>query len=310
MKIIYFGSTEDSIYTLDILKNNNFEIFAIFTKKSKSSGRGLKTNLTSVEKYGIKNKINIKKPNTLKNNNEIINYLSEANADIFIVSSYGIIIPKEILEIPKYGVINIHPSLLPKFRGPSPVASAILEAEKFTGVTIIKLDENMDTGPILEKSHKVSIGENDSASVLQEKLFKMGSDMLPGILRNIEQGNQRFISQNNNKASITKKINKIDGKINWNENDIEIIRKVRAYDKWPGTFTFWNNKRIKIIDVIKTQIDSIEKPGLVQFIDKKIYVSTKNRLLEIKKIQFENKNVMSADKAINGYSDLNGSSLD
>ena len=310
MKIIYFGSTEDSIYTLNILKKNYFEIFSIFTKKSKSSGRGLKTNLTSIEKYAIRNKISIKNPHALKNNNEIIEYLTEANADIFVVSSYGIIIPKDILEIPKYGVINIHPSLLPKFRGPSPVASAILEGEKFTGVTIMKLDENMDTGPILKKSHKVSICENDSASMLQEKLFKMGSDMLPNILRNIEQGNQRFISQNNNNASITKKINKIDGKIKWNEDDIQIIRKVRAYDKWPGTFTFCNNKRIKIIDVAKTQIDSIEKPGLVQFIDKKIYVSTRNRLLEIKKIQFENKKIMSADKAINGYSNLNGSSLD
>ena len=309
MKIIYFGSTEDSIYTLDILKKNNFEIFAIFTKTSKSLRRGQNINLTSIENYAIKNKISINKPHSLKNDNELIRYFRKTKADIFIVSSYGIIIPKEILEIPKYGAINIHPSLLPKFRGPSPVASAILAGEKFTGVTIMKIDENMDTGPILEKSDEVSIALDDSTTVLQKKLFRLGSDMLPHILRNIEEGNQSFTSQNNNNASITKKINKIDGKIKWNEEDIEIIRKVRAYDKWPGTFTFWNNKRIKIIDVAETQIQSTEKPGLVQFIDKKIFVSTQNKYLEIKKIQFENKKIMRSDQAINGYSNLNGSYL-
>ena len=310
MKIIYFGSTEDSIYTLDVLKQNNFEIFTIFTKNSKSMRRGRETSLTSIENYASEHKINIKKPRSLKSDNDLIAYFSKIKPDIFVVSSYGIIIPKEILEIPKNGVINIHPSLLPKFRGPSPVASAILEGEKFTGVTIIKLDENMDTGPILEKSHKVSISSKDSASALQEKLFRLGSDMLPNILRNIEQGNQSFISQNNNNASTTKKINKIDGKIKWNDKDFEIIRKVRAYDKWPGTFTFWNNKRIKIIDVAETQIDSLEKHGLVKFIDKKIFVSTQNKFLEIKKIQFEGKKIMSVDQVINGYSNLNGSCLD
>ena len=309
MKIIYFGSTEDSIYTLDILRQNNFEIFEIFTKKSKSSGRGLKTTSTSIENYAIKNRISMKTPLTLKNNHELINYFKKTSPDIFIVSSYGIIIPKPILDIPKFGAINIHPSLLPKYRGPSPVASAILDGEKFTGVTIMKLDENMDTGPILEKSHEVLITQQDSASGLQEKLFRLGSDMLPSILNNLKEGNQHFTSQNNINASITKKINKIDGELKWNEKDVEIIRKVKAYDKWPGTFTFWNNKRIKIIDIAKTQINSIERPGLVQFIDKKIFVSTQNKLVEIKKSQFENTKIMKSDQAINGYSDLNGSYL-
>ena len=127
MKIIYFGSTEDSIYTLDVLKQNNFEIFTIFTKNSKSMRRGRETSLTSIENYASEHKINIKKPRSLKSDNDLIAYFSKIKPDIFVVSSYGIIIPKEILEIPKYGGINIHPSLLPKFRGPSPVASAILE---------------------------------------------------------------------------------------------------------------------------------------------------------------------------------------
>lgn len=309
MKIIYFGSTEDSIYTLDILRANKFEILDIFTKKSKSSGRGLKKGSSLIENYAFENNISIKTPITLRNDSDLIKYFMSTNVDIFVVSSYGLFIPREILDLPKYGAINIHPSLLPKYRGPSPVSSAILNGEKTTGVTIMQLDENMDTGPILQQSKEVVIDIDDSASMLQNKLFKLGTNMLPNILINIFQNKQKAFLQNEHEASVTKLIKKIDGRIDWNTKDTEIIRKVRAYDKWPGTFTFWKDKRIKIIDIKITQISSTTDPGHVFFLEKKIFISTKNNLIEITKIQLENKKIMSSAEVINGYAELNGSYL-
>ena len=309
MKIIYFGSTKDSLYTLDILIKNKFEILDIFTKKTKSSGRGLKKNSSPIENYALENNITIKTPYTLKNDRALINYFVDTNVDIFVVSSYGLFIPKEILSIPKFGAINIHPSLLPKFRGPSPVSSAILNGEPVTGVTIIQLDENMDTGPILKQSKQVVIDIDDSTSKLQKKLFQLGSNMLPEILNNILKDKQKTILQNESDASVTKMIKKVDGQIDWNSKDIEIMRKVKAYDIWPGTFTFWKKMRIKIIDIKITKMPTNAEPGHVFFQGKKIFLNTKNKLLEITKLQFENKKIMNATEVINGYSELNESYL-
>lgn len=309
MKIIYFGSTEDSLYTLDILLDKKFEILDIFTKKSKSSGRGLKKKSNPIEIYAFENNISVKTPSTLRNDEDLINYFISTNVDIFVVSSYGLFIPKEILNVPKYGAINIHPSLLPKLRGPSPIASAILNGELATGVTIMQLDENMDTGPILEQSNEILIDIDDNASTLQKKLFRLGSNMLPGILNNILQNKQKAIVQNDDDASVTKMIKKNDGRIDWNINDIEIMRKVRAYDTWPGTFTFWKDIRIKIIDIKITETLSTFNPGYVFFLEKKIFINTKNKLIEITKIQFENKKIMNSIDVINGYPELNRSYL-
>ena len=203
--------------------------------------------------------------------NDIIEQIIQLSPDLIIVAAYGLIIPKEILNIPKYGVINIHPSLLPKYRGPSPVAWALLNGDPITGVSIMLLDEGMDTGPVLA-AEKLSISTDHNTQSLTEKLFQIGSNLLIATIPLWVSGEIIPIQQNTENATTTKLLKKEDGKIDWGLDCEIIARQIRAFNPWPSTYTNFDSKRLIIekafsITTLELNLGENKSPGFVTQIE-------------------------------------------
>ncbi len=244
LKWAFFGIGNFSVLVLDELKSNLILPNLIVTTPGKPQGRGLKIKDTPTKTWATQNNIPFVELESLKNSDKLSGF------DLFVVASYGLIIPKNILGLPKYKTLNIHPSLLPKLRGPSPIVSAILE-ENETGVTIIELDEKIDHGPILVQE-KLSIDWPPYAEDLEKELAKVGAQLLIKSIENIENK----IAQDESKVTWSKKISKSDAEINLNDNPEKNLRKIRAYHVWPGAFFFQDNKRI-IVKRARIENDSL-----------------------------------------------------
>ena len=217
------GTPDFSIFSLEKLKRSDNEILCAYTGPDRRSGRGKNRTSSNLKQYCLEQNITIRQPETLKNNELEQTIIEAFDADIGVVVAYGNLLPLRVLQSFKYGCINIHPSMLPKYRGPSPVISALLNGEKETGVSIIQLDEGMDSGPILMQK-PVSINENHDSLALTNTLFDIGGTMLLETISLIGSGNQTFTPQIDNEASYTRKISKSDGDINWSLPAAEINR--------------------------------------------------------------------------------------
>ena len=202
---------------------------------------------TPVAQFGVENGIPVIAPDRIES--EAINAIGAVSADVFIVVAFGRFIPSKLLEKPRLGVVNIHPSLLPKHRGPSPVAGAILNGDRSTGVTIMLLDEGMDTGPILAQSEPIGISDEVRCDVLTEKLFGVGAEMLPSVLSGLQSGELVPRRQDDSAATITRLIRKEDGIVDWDGDSSGIVRMNRAYHPWPGASTTWEGELLKLVDV-------------------------------------------------------------
>ncbi len=237
----FFGTPDVASETLDILKEAGFIPSLVITSPDKKQGRKMLLTPPSVKVWAEKNKIPFIQPEKIK---EI-----EGNFDVFIVVAYGQILPKEVLNLPKLGSINIHYSLLPKYRGASPVESAILNGETETGITIQQMEYKMDSGPILAQE-KVEILPDETAPELRKRLIKIGGELLVKILPNLMEGKIKATSQNESEATHCGKISKEDGLINLNEDAVKNYNKFRAYATWPRSFFFKDGKRIVITDAV------------------------------------------------------------
>lgn len=236
MKYIFFGTPKESVIALDLLKAHNLIPSLVVTSPDRPSGRGLKITESAVAIWANENKIETLKPENL-NEPSFIENLKMINPDFAIVFAYGKIIPKEILVLPHKGVLNIHPSLLPKYRGPAPVEGALLNNEEHTGVTVMLMDEKMDHGPILAQE-KTRIDEEILAPELLKNLIKIGTEKLIEILPKFLHGEISPLPQIHSEATFTKKIIKPDGEINLNDNAQIIFNKYRAYSGGPGIYFF------------------------------------------------------------------------
>lgn len=256
-KIIFFGTSEFAVPALEALVKEGYSVVAVITAPDKPVGR--KQILTpppvklAAEKLGLK----ILQPEKLKGNQKLISLLAyKLAADVGVVASYGKIIPKEILEIPKHGLLNIHPSLLPKYRGPTPIQSALLNGDTETGVTILEVDEQVDHGPIL-KNGKWKMENGIKYEELENQLAKLGAELLIKILPDYLKGKIKPKGQDHSKATFTKLLKKSDGEIDWNKSAQEVYDKFRAFHRWPGIWTTWQGKILKITDC-KISGDKIE----------------------------------------------------
>ncbi len=296
LKIVYWGTPHFSAEILKSLINADFKPMAIITQSDKPAGRGSQLKASEVKILAEKEKIPYWQPEKLKNP-EFLNQLKELKPDLFIVASYGRIIPKEVLETSKLGAINVHPSLLPRWRGPSPIQSAILAGDKETGVSIMLIDEEMDHGDIISNI-KFSISNNLKYKELEEILIKESSKLLIETLPKWINGKIRAIPQNHKDTVYCQIIEKEDGRIDWNES-VEIIdRKIRALNPWPGTYFEACNKKFKVLEAeIKLFHNSIElwdtkKIGEFFCENKQLMVRCKDGILILKNIQPESKNPM------------------
>lgn len=304
-KIIFFGSPDFAAVVLDSLIKNQFNIVSVFTQPDKKIGREQKTAFSSVKNLAIRNKIRVSQPESLKDNGAA-GEIKKINPDLIVVAAYGKILPKKILEIPRFGSVNVHASLLPKYRGASPVQSAILADEKETGITLMLMNEKMDEGDILAQE-KIEIGENDTAENLLEKLGKSGAEM---IVKFIPEWTSKKINprpQDGKEATYCGMIKREDGKVNWNEPAEKIYRQYRAYQPWPGIYTFYEKNhrpsRLKLTDILSDkEINTGEKPGKIVEYNRNIAVQTGKGLIVLREVQPEGKKTMNIKEFIRGNS--------
>ena len=311
MRIVFFGSPIEAATSLESLISAGHEVAAVYSRPDQRAGRGRTETPTPVKVFALERNLPVFTPNSLRNNAEEQSRLAEANADVFVVVAYGRILPPELLQVPPMGVVNVHPSLLPRYRGPSPVVKAILDGESQTGVTVMLLDEGMDTGPILAQSAPVQLAGGEKGSKLQERLFKDGIAMLPGVLKGLEDGSITPTPQDDSLATTTGLIKRSDGEIDWLLPSEQIDRMIRAYDPWPGTFTSWNGKGLKILDARMTDEPSAEsiEPGRVVKIDGRLLVGTGSGPLEISRVQLEGRQAVAADDFLRGQPAFEGATL-
>ena len=247
LNFVFFGTPDVASETLQILKESSYLPSLIITSPDKPQGRKMIVSPPPVKIWAIENRIPYIQPKTLTKE-EVGNVLRNNIPDFFLVVAYGKIIDEDILNMPKFGSINIHYSLLPKYRGASPVESAILNGDTVTGVSIQKMKFKMDSGPIIAQE-KVEIFPNEKASELRTRLIKIGGELLIKILPEFIAGKIHEAKQDESQATFCKKIKKEDGLIDLNGNAIKNYNKFRAYATWPRTFFFKNGKRIIITDV-------------------------------------------------------------
>ena len=301
MKIIFAGTPN---FAASILKNliaNNIEISGCYSQPDKPKGRGRKLLPTPVKQVALENNIPVFQPVNFKSN-EALEELKQLKPDLMIVVAYGLILPQKVLDIPKYGCINVHGSILPKWRGAAPVQRAILNGDAETGVSIMQLDAGMDTGDVIEIL-KFPILDNDTTESVLEKMNYKGTVGLINTIEKIKTNNLETQKQNNDLATHAAKIDKSEAEINWNDSAINISRKIRAF--YPAPICFFtkqdedgNELKIKIIEAtinIDANKNSNLKAGGVINIEKNgINIKAKDAAISIKKIQFPGGKAISA----------------
>jgi len=301
------GTPEFSVPILNALIEN-YNIIAVVTQPDKKVGRKQILTPSPIKKIALANKFEILQPEKIKNNTEFIRHLKELNPDLIVVAAYGLILPKEILDIPKYGVINVHASLLPKYRGASPIQSVILNGDKETGVTIMQVNEKMDEGDILTQA-KVEIASDETSESLHNKLSILGNKLLLETLPKWLNKKIKPQEQNESQATYCKLINKEDGKIDLYKSPIELERRVRALNPWPGTWLNWNGKKLKLLKVKLLNVENKRNIGEVFKIRDGLAVVCIEDALEILKLQPEGKKPMTAKEFLNGYPKIIGTIL-
>ncbi len=299
MKIIYFGTPKIAVKTLESLQQEkDLEILAVVTQPDKEVGR--KKVLTAPPvKVAAKN-LNLKVIQP-ENKLQLKEALKEFKADFFVVFAYGMIFTKEVLDMPKIAAINIHTSLLPKYRGASPIQEALKNGDKETGISVMKMDEKLDHGDIY-LIKRVNIEQNDTSVSLSEKLSNSSAEIMPHALQDIASNEMNPLTQNHEEASYCKKISKEDGEINFKKTAEEISNMIRAYTPWPSVWTRYKDKKIKIIET--EIVDKALDPGKFTIEDGNLLIGTSKGCLKPTTLQLEGKKDMDIKSFLNGYKKL------
>jgi methionyl-tRNA formyltransferase len=314
LRIVFIGSPEFAVVPLQFLVLSGHKVAAVYTRPDKPAGRGRSPKPTPIKEASLSWNLPVIQVPSFKHPGPV-DQLAEFKPEAIVVAAFGQILPPAVLEIPCYGCLNIHPSLLPKYRGASPVAAAILAGDEFAGVSVMRLDEGMDTGPIFSRA-KIPILPQDTASSLTFKLFQIGARMLLQVLADLPGGKWLPEPQNEADASYTREITKEEGQIDWRLPAIDIWRRVRAYQPWPGAYTYWQGKLLKIIDSVPLSTETDAEAGrVVALLPEQMQsgagfgIMTGNGLLGILKLQTEGKRTTGAEEFIRGQRDFIGSAL-
>ena len=300
------GTPQFAVPVLSRLVEAGHDIVAVYSQPDRASGRGRKLVPTPTKRFAEERRIEVRQPKSLRSTSEC-ETLASLCPEVVVVAAYGLFLPPEALDIPPLGCLNIHPSLLPRYRGPSPVVSAILNGDDATGVTIMKLDEGMDSGPILAQD-RVSIAERETGFELTRRLFDLGASLLAKTLPSWASGSVQDSPQDESQATFTNLVKKEDGEIDWTDDAERVARMVRAYEPWPGTFTHWDGKLLKILDVTPTTGHA--PPGQVVGLDDGgIGIGTGAGLLVVNRLQSEGRRPSDMHDFVRGYADFVGAKL-
>lgn len=302
LRIIFMGTPDFATASLDRLNKSEHEILAVISQPDRPKGRGMKLIPSSVKQYALENNLNVYTPEKIKMDRDTIEIIKELNPDIIVVVAYGQILSKEILDIPKYGCINVHASLLPKYRGAAPIQWSIINGDKITGVSIMQMDEGMDTGAVIQKQ-ETQIGEDETTGELFERLATLGADLLIDTLALIENGKINPIPQGN-EFTIAPLITKEMSQIDWNRlSSLQIKNLVRGLNPIMGAKVILNNNiykfwKVSIVDNKSNEFvnDEVDKLSIGQIIcqdeKKGLYIKTKDGIISVIEIQGQNSKKM------------------
>lgn len=299
MKIVFMGTPDFSVGALDALVEAGHEIIAVVTQPDKPKGRSGQMQFPPVKECALRHGLTVLQPVKIKTP-EWVDKLRELKADVFVVAAFGQILSKEILDMPKYGCVNIHASLLPKYRGAAPINWAIINGEKETGVTIMQMNEGVDTGDML--SHVVvPIAPKETAESLFDKLAKAGAELIVETLPKLEAGEIVPVPQDESQSSHVKMMNKSLGKIDWNQDAVVIERLVRGLNSWPSAYTYYQGKSVKLWDCDVVEAAAKAVPGTIIAVAKDSFdVATGNGALRVLELQLEGKKRMDTKSFLLG----------
>ena len=309
MKVIFMGTPDFSVGTLEALVAAGHEVVLTVTQPDKPKGRGKEMQFTPVKESALKHNIPVFQPKRVREA-ECMEELRKYNADIMVVVAFGQILPKEILEMTPYGCVNVHASLLPKYRGAAPIQWSIIDGEEVTGVTTMQMDEGLDTGDMLLKT-EIVMDEKETGGSLHDKLAEAGAKLCIETLEALQNKPVTPIPQGETTTAYAKMLDKQLGNIDWNKTGVEIERLIRGLTPWPSAYTNWNGKVMKIWSAEVVEGESKANPGTIVKVEKDaFYVQTGKGFLKICELQIPGKKRMDAGAFLRGYQVSEGAVLE
>ena len=310
MRVIFMGTPDFAVTPLELLVLNQYQVVAVYTQPDRMAGRGRPLVAPLSKTAALSLDLPVIQPTGLKSK-EVVKQLAGFHPDVIVVAAYGQILPQSILDIPAHGCINIHPSLLPRHRGVSPVSATILADDAFTGVTIMLLDKGLDTGPVFTRA-QVPVSARDTTGSLMAKLSLIGAQLLLEVIPRWARGELVPQPQNETEVTYSEKIPKEAGEIDWFLSAVDIWRRVRAYHPWPACYTTWQGKQLKIIQSIPLAGEGTVKAGQVVALDREgaaFGVGTGDGILGVVSVQMEGKRAMPAAEFLRGQRQFIGAIL-
>ncbi len=310
MRVVFMGTPGFAVPSLQYLLLNQYQVVAVYTQPDRVAGRGRSLVASPVKRAAVDCKLPVVQPVSLKDA-EVVAQLTDFHPDVIVVAAFGQILPQLVLDIPTYRCINIHPSLLPKFRGASPVAAAILAGSEFTGVSIMLMERGLDTGPVLARA-QIPISAWDTNGSLTDKLSWVAARLLVDVLPRWVGGELAPQVQNEAESSYSGEFSKEDGEIDWKLPAVELWRRVRAFQPWPGCYTYWQGKQLRVIEAEPAPGDKSLEAGQVVTLDGKgatFGIGTGDGFLKVLRVQMEGKQPMPAADFLRGQRQFIGSKL-
>ena len=309
MRTVFMGTPEFAVPVLEALLVGTHDVAAVYTRPDQRVGRGRRVVQSPIKRFALERGLPVFQPASLRGE-EVAREMGGLEPEVVVVAAYGRIIPGAMLRVPPRGMVNVHPSLLPRHRGPSPVASAILAGESVTGVTIMQLDAGMDSGPILAQ-REATIEATEKAGELTARLFRLGAELLLDVLQDLGSGEIRPVPQDESRVTVTRLLRKADGELDWSLPAVELERRVRAFDPWPGCYTRWGGRQLKVVDAAAVE-DGGAKAGAVGDVAagrEGVVVVTGRGLLRLESLQLEGRRTQSAEEFVRGHADFPGARL-
>jgi methionyl-tRNA formyltransferase len=306
--LIFMGSPQFAVPTLEDLAHDH-TILAVFTQPDKPAGRGQQLTAVPVKHWAVAHNVPVHQPKSFRKEPQAIDVLRDLKPEVIVVAAYGLILPQAVLDVPRFGCLNVHGSILPRHRGAAPITSAILAGDAETGITIMQMDAGLDTGPMLSIARE-RIRSDDTTASLSERMSHLGAQLMADTLPKYLSGEIAPQPQPEDGATYSPKIDKANAQINWNKPAIEIERMVRAYIPWPGTQTLWDGQLVK---VLKTQVIEGKRDGeigrVAKLSDGSIGVMTGEGVLVLKEIQLAGRKAMKAEDFVRGQPKFIGAVL-
>ena len=305
MRVIFMGTPDFAVGTLEEIIKAGHEVVLVVSQPDKAVGRSKALKYTPVKECAVAHGIEVYQPAKIRAE-ESVEYLRQYNADIIIVEAFGQIIPKAILEMPCFGCVNVHASLLPKYRGAAPIQWAVLNGDQVTGVTTMRMDEGLDTGDMIMKQ-EVIVDEDETGGSLFDKLSALGGSMILSTLKGLEDGTITRTPQGESETSYAKMLTKEMGHIDWTKDAASIERLVRGLNPWPSAYTSYAGKTMKIWAADVADLPGERTPGKIHVTKNQLFVETGDGVLDVKELQLEGKKRMDTASFLRGFQMEDGS---